>query len=189
MTYPEAGSLEKLTLSVHGPGTALAQLPRIHDLYAQLYAESSDWIRDREVHKFISSWPKRYGAPNFCLVTADIGDEVIGFAFGHALGESTRWWEGALEEFPQDVVAEWHGRTFAIIEIAVQENYRKQGVARRLHTHLTAELSAERVTLLVEPDNDAALQAYLNWGYNAVGRIQPFSDGPVFQAMIKTLRR
>jgi hypothetical protein len=89
-------------------------------VYAEIYAESADWQQNRKVQKFVSGWPRRYGAPNFRLVIARGGSHVIGFAFGHGLGESTRWWEGKLEEFPDDVVTEWQGRTFAIIEVAVR---------------------------------------------------------------------
>lgn len=43
----------------------------------------------------------------------------------------------------------------------------------------------QRITLLVRPDAPAPRHAYRSWGYYSVGRVQPFPDGPVYDAMIK----
>jgi len=99
----------------------------------------------------------------------------------------TGWWDGALTRFPAEVTTERPGRTFAIIEIAVRCAYRRRGVARRMHAELTTRLAEERSTLLVRPDTPAPRCAYLSWGYRPVGRIQPFPNGPVYDAMIQPL--
>jgi hypothetical protein len=56
-----------------------------------------------------------------------------------------------------------------------------------LHTHLLAGLTEERATLLVRPDAAAARSAYLSWSYRPIGRLQPFPDGPIYDAMMKDL--
>lgn len=56
-----------------------------------------------------------------------------------------------------------------------------------MHAELTAGLAEERITLLVRPDAPAPRRAYLCWGYQPVGRIQPFPHGPVYDAMTKHL--
>ena len=81
------------------------------------------------------------------------------------------------------------GRTFAVIELAVQDTFRRSGIGRELHTHLLAGLTEERATLLVRPDAIAARSAYLSWEYRPIGRLQPFANGPTYDAMIKELPR
>ncbi|MGH3979592.1 MAG: GNAT family N-acetyltransferase [Pseudonocardiaceae bacterium] len=179
--------LDRLTLTVHGADTGSGQLGTVREIYAEIYAEPPYCEGPAEVADFASGWPRRVDKPNFRLVVAQRGDEPIGFSFGHQLPAQTRWWDGALTPLPDDVTAERPGRTFAIIEIAVRRPYRQRGVARRMHTDLTAGLPEERITLLVRPDAPAPRHAYLSWGYRPVGRIQPFPDGPVYDAMIKSL--
>ncbi|MGH3929084.1 MAG: GNAT family N-acetyltransferase, partial [Pseudonocardiaceae bacterium] len=111
--------------------------------------------------------------------------EPIGFGFGHQLSVQTGWWDRALTPLPDGITTEYPGRTFAIIEMAVRRRYRRRGVARRLHAELTTGLPEERITLLVRPDAPAPQHAYRSWGYRSVGRIQPFPEGPVYDAMIK----
>ena len=86
-------------------------------------------------------------------------------------------------------MTEHEGRTFAVIELAVDGPFpRKHGIGRELHTYLLAGLREERATLLVRPEATAARCAYLSWSYHRIGRLQPFANGPVYEAMIKPLR-
>jgi ribosomal protein S18 acetylase RimI-like enzyme len=121
-------------------------------------------------------------------VTARLHERILGFAFGHQLRATTQWWRGMLDDVERDVVMEHEGRTFAVIELAVDAGVRNQGIGRELHTYLLAGLREERATLLVRPEATAARCAYLSWAYQAVGRLQPFADGPVYDAMIKPLQ-
>jgi ribosomal protein S18 acetylase RimI-like enzyme len=181
-------TVDGLTVTVHGPSTAPDQFVPMQSLYAEEYAQSDDWDNDWEMQNFTLGWPNRHTAPDFRLVTAHYAGDLVGFAFGHALSGQTRWWDGRLEQFPDDVITERPGRTFAIIELIVQEKMRRKGIARSLHAHLTAELSHERITLLVRTNNRVAREAYIKWGYHVVGKIQPFPpDGPIFDAMLKAL--
>ena len=92
-----------------------------------------------------------------------------------------------VDDVDEDLTRERPGRTFAVIELAVRRDVRRHGVARELHTHLLAGLTAERATLLVRPDAGAAYSAYLAWSYRSIGRLQPVPDGPVYDAMMKEL--
>lgn len=185
--YQQPG-LDQLTLTVHGAGSSLSQLSIVSKLYAEVFAEPPYYEGCAEVEDFTSGWPQFVKQPNFRLVIADRMGEPIGFGFGHQLPVATSWWNGALTVLPDTIVTERCGRTFAIIELAVRHPFRRRGVARQLHTHLTAGLSEERITLLVRPDVPAPRRAYLSWGYQQVGRIQPFPGGPAYDAMIKSLR-
>lgn len=164
--------VDRLTLTIYGTGTAAAQSGAIRNLYAEIYAEPPYHEGPAEVEDFASAWPRTINQRNFRLVIARRAAEPIGFAFGFSLQA-------------HDITTEYPERTFAIIELAVRRPYRQQGVGRQLHTHLTAGLSEERITLLVRPEAPVPQHAYLSWGYQPVGRIQPFPGAPVYDAMIK----
>jgi GNAT superfamily N-acetyltransferase len=125
--------------------------------------------------------------PRRQVVLARAAADPAGFAFGHQLKEGTAWWDGALEPLPTDVTEEHTGRTFAVIELAVPKPYRQQGLARSLHSALLRDRQEQRATLLVRPEAQPARQTYTSLGYEPVGRIQPYENAPVYEAMIKTL--
>jgi GNAT superfamily N-acetyltransferase len=179
--------VDQLTLTIYGTDASLNQRSTVRDLYAEIYAEPPYNEGPDDADDFASGWHRTIDQRNFRLVIARRADEPIGFAFGVRLRARTKWWNGALTPLPDDVTTEYAGRTFAIIELAVRPPYRRQGVGHQMHTHLIAGLSEERITLLVRPEASAPRQAYLSWGYRAVGQIQPFSSAPIYTAMIKQL--
>ncbi len=185
MTATERESLDGLVLAVYDNTTAPERLETVQNLYAEVYAEPPYCDGPAEVEAFASRWPRRLAQTHFRLVIAHRGGEAIGFTFGHQLGVPTRWWDGAVEPLPDSVIAEHNGRTFAIIEMGVRQPYRCRGVATQLHEHVIAGLPHERTTLLAHPEADAPRHAYTSWGYRSVGRIRPYTDGPVLDAMIK----
>jgi len=187
MTATERESLDGLVLAVYDNTTAPELLETVRNLYAEVYAEPPYCDGPAEVEAFASRWPRRLAQAHFRLVIADDADEPIAFTFGHQLAVPTRWWDGAVEPLPDSVTTEHDGRTFAIIEMGVRQPHRRRGVAAQLHAHLTAGLPHERTTLLVHPEADAPRRAYTSWGYRSVGLIRPYADGPILDAMIKTL--
>lgn len=189
MTGSARVGVDQLTLTIYGTDTSLNQRSTVRDLYAEIYAEPPYNEGPDEAEDFASGWHRTIDQCNFRLVIARRADEPIGFAFGVQLRARTKWWNGALTSLPDDVTTEYTGRTFAIIELAVRCPYRRQGVGHQLHTHLIAGLSEERITLLVRPEAPAPQQAYLSWGYRAIGQIRPFSGAPIYTAMIKQLAR
>ena len=187
MTDSARVGVDQLTLTIYGTDTSLNQRSTVRDLYAEIYAEPPYNEGPDEAEDFASGWHRTIDQRNFRLVIARRADEPIGFAFGVQLRARTKWWNGALTALPDDITTEHTGRTFAIIELAVRDPYRRRGVGRQLHAHLTAGLSEERITLLVRPEASAPQQAYLSWGYRVVGQIQPFPDAPIYNVMIKQL--
>ena len=178
---------EGVVLHVHGPQTAEKQLDTVADLYAAAFFPPPHNQGPTELARMVDAWPRRLTAPGFRLVVAEHEGEAIGAAYGHQLAPDTTWWDATLEALPEDVTTERAGRTFAIIDMMVREALRRQGIAEALHVHLLAGRTEERATLLVDPANEPARQAYLKWGYHVAGRIQPFPDAPKFEAMINTL--
>jgi hypothetical protein len=47
----------------------------------------------------------------------------------------------------------------------------------------------ERVTLLVRAENTAAYIAYISWGFYVIGQMQPFGDSPLYEAMVREVRK
>lgn len=183
-----ARTLETISLTVDRCGTADHHQAQVQSLYAAVYAEPPYGEGPDEVADFMKSWPRRRAQPGLRLVLAWHNDEAIGFAFGHDLDAKTRWWDGLQAPAPNDLTSEHPGRTFAIIELGVLQPYRRHGVGHELHTHLIAGLPNERITLLVRPEAVAAQSAYQAWGYQRVGKLQPFDNAPIYDAMILPLR-
>jgi GNAT superfamily N-acetyltransferase len=84
--------------------------------------------------------------PAFGLVTAKVNGELVGFAYGIALSGNTGWWSRMMEPLPEELTAEWNGRTFAVIDLAVRQDYRKQGIGRALLDTLLANRTEERAS-------------------------------------------
>lgn len=176
--------VERLT-----PDAALEGIAVVRALYAEVYVEPPYREGPADVEKFVAGWPRRVSQPGFTLVLAFDDPEPVGFTFGHQLSPDTRWWEGALTPLAPEITREWPGRTVAIIELAVRQRYRRQGIGRALHDALVADHDEERVTLLARPELEAepARLAYRSWGYQKIGQIRPFSDGPSYDALIADL--
>jgi len=181
-------ALETISLTIDHSGTAGRHQAQVRSLYATVYAEPPYCEGPQDVADFMNGWPRRQVQPGFRLVLAWHDAEPIGFAFGHDLDPQTRWWQGLRSDTPAAVTHEYPGRTFAVIELGVLQPYRRHGVGHELHTHLIAGLPNERVTLLVRPDATAAQRAYQSWGYHPIGKLQPFDNAPVYDAMILSLR-
>lgn len=183
----EGPKINRPTITIHECCTAGAQLDVIAPVYQTVYAEEPYCEGPDDVARFRETWTRRTSAPQFRLVTAKFDDSVIGFCFGHELEAKTKWWDGAHEDLGSEFTTEWPGRTFAIIELAVLADYRRQGVGRRLHAHVLAGSLHERATLLVSPDATAAVNFYEQAGYLPLCLLTPFTPGPTYRAMVLPL--
>jgi ribosomal protein S18 acetylase RimI-like enzyme len=164
-------------------------LVAVGHLYAEIYREPPYNEGPDDAESFIEGMPQRAAQPAFQMIVAFADSEPVGFTFGHQLAPDTQWWEGAVTAFPEAIVRESVGRTFAIIELAVLAPYRRRGIAKTMHNALLANRSEERVTLLVRPEAAPARTAYRRWGYVRVGSIRPWRDAPLYDAMVLDLRR
>lgn len=170
---------------------AAEQLDALLPVYEEVYAEPPYREGPREAEEFLNQLFQQLRRPGFRLVTATTGGRIIGFSFGLLLPADTQWWADELEPLPAEFTRETGQRTFAIIELAVRAPYRRQSIGSRLHTALIDGLTAERVTLAVRPEPDAApaRAAYAAWGYRKVGRAQPSDGAPVYNTMVLELTR
>jgi ribosomal protein S18 acetylase RimI-like enzyme len=128
--------------------------------------------------------------PTFGIVTAQAGDQLVGFGYGFALRPDTKWWQHFQEPLPDDLTKEWPGRTFALIDLAVDEQWRGHGLGRQLTETLLASRSEERATLSVQPTATDTQAFYVHLGWRKVGRkeMPPGVVSPLFDIYVVELR-
>ncbi len=128
--------------------------------------------------------------PGFGIALAESSDALVGFVYGTTLTTDTGWWEGFQQQVSPDVTREWPGRTFAVIDLAVQRSARRHGIGRRLLDILLDSRSEQRATLAVQPqaeDTQAFYRAIGGW--HLVGRQDtPAFVSPEFDIYIRELR-
>lgn len=127
--------------------------------------------------------------PTFGVALAEASDSLVGFAYGSTLTPGTRWWQGFQRSLPADFTDERDGRTFALIDLAVHEAWRGQGIGRRLVECLLATRSETRATLCVQPTAKDAQAFYDHLGWNRVGRkdMPPGAVSPQFDVYVVEL--
>lgn len=125
----------------------------------------------------------------FGLATAWDDEQLVGFAYGHALTADSHWWDGLLEPVEAEITREWDGRTFAVIDMGVAQSHQAEGVGRQLLHALLAGRPEERASLSVVPDNDRAHGFYRHLGWRYVGRVQgaPEHTSPFFDMYVRDL--
>ncbi|GAA1174090.1 hypothetical protein GCM10009654_34270 [Streptomyces hebeiensis] len=157
--------------------------------YEEVYVEPPYCEGPRDVAEFIDRYQVQARRPGMRLVLARDAYNVVGFAFGYLLPADTRWWRNLREPVPADFTQEDGTRTFVIIELAVREAWRRRGIAAGLHARLLDGVGAERVTLTMRPEPEAApaQTAYAKWGYRKVGVSHPSEGAPFYDAMVLNL--
>jgi len=84
---------------------------------------------------------------------------------------------------PDALTVEWDGRTFAVIDLGVRQDYRKRGIGRALLNVLLAKRPEERATLTVQPVATDTKDFYDHLGWQRLGTtkapagaVSPFFD-------------
>jgi ribosomal protein S18 acetylase RimI-like enzyme len=127
-------------------------------------------------------------APRWQVVTASRAGQIVGYIYGFALPADTSWWRGLRTEVPDAFADEDGHRTVAISELLVTPVWQRQGIARTLHDSFLRGRSEQRATLLVEPDNDLAYEAYSRWGWQKVAELQPrWDNAPRYEVLVRDL--
>ncbi|MFI6157011.1 GNAT family N-acetyltransferase [Kitasatospora sp. NPDC051170] len=164
---------------VTGAASAARALDEIAPLYERVFAEPPYFEGPRDLADFLDGYERFRTMPGFRLVLARSGG-LVGFAFGVLLQSGSRWWDrlGLDPEFTR----EDGRRTFVVREIAVAPEYRRRGLGRELHAAVIEGIDAERVTLAVRPEAEAAVRMYEALGYRDVGAMTPY------RCMVRRLR-
>jgi ribosomal protein S18 acetylase RimI-like enzyme len=174
------------TIKHYGQHEADDVLDIITGLYTASHADVIEADSFLSVDRFHTRLTGYRRSPGFELVIAYAG-EPLGLAFGYPLPREAAWWDGLITSVDPELIAETGTRTFALNEIMVHPGYQGEGVAHALHAELMAHRPEQRATLLVRRDNEAAQAAYARWGYTSIGRLQPFPDAPVYDALVLDL--
>lgn len=146
--------------------------PRLLDELCAVYADAYGVELDGEkVGAFRNRATKALDRPRYGLLTAQDGEQMVGFVFGYTLPAGTYWWDGLTPAPAAGFTTEDGTRTFALAEIEVRAAWQGKGVGRALHDAMLAERHEERATLATGPQADAARALYERWGWRAVGTI------------------
>ncbi|MFJ5780388.1 GNAT family N-acetyltransferase [Streptomyces sp. NPDC093094] len=144
------------------------------------YADAMDNEFNQRFPWFVDHWSAMDG---FTCVVAFDADEPTGFAYGAPLQPGREWWR-STGFAPGD----GHAATYAVSEVMVRPQWRKQGIADRLHEALVQERSEDLAVLLVDVTHPKVQKMYETWGYEKAGEQRPFADSPLYAVMVKKLR-
>ena len=154
------------------------------DVYLDAHAEDGPLYNAERYRRQLAMHMPRTG---WELVAATVDGKLVGYIYGFPLAADTRWWDGIQEPVPVGFTKEDGRRTFAISELLVRQAWQRRGIARALHHALMSGRSEERATLLVRPDNAAAVNAYHAWGWQSVAKLRAnWANSPTFIVMTNT---
>jgi ribosomal protein S18 acetylase RimI-like enzyme len=179
-------SSPELTVTNHASSELEKYRQILLDLYEEVYREhlNDPFFSTPRYWERLQGYASRQG---FAFTMGRIGSDSVGYALGYTLPEGSGWWRGLKSDIDQSELNEDGHRTFALNEIMVLEQWRRQGFAHQLHDQLLTGRTEERATLLVLPDNTPAQSAYISWGWRKLGNLKPFDDSPTYDAMVLPL--
>jgi ribosomal protein S18 acetylase RimI-like enzyme len=159
-------------------------------LYDRVFSQPPFRWTDEESEHHRELLTKLKDDASFGIVTAEAGEQLVGFGYGFQLRPDTGWWQDFVEPLPAGVADEWPGRTFALIDLAVDEARRGKGLGRQLTDTLLAGRREERATLSVQPTASDAQAFYVHLGWRKVGRKQmpPGIVSPFFDVYVLAFR-
>ncbi|MGW4241174.1 N-acetyltransferase family protein [Nocardia sp. NPDC004722] len=181
--------MSEVSVRVVPAGEVAARLGEINALYQQVFAVPPNVAESPGQHR--ASMLSMLADPSFgCALAEDLDGELVGFAYGYAL-RSGRWWEGLRDPMPAGFTCEWEGRTFAVIDLGVNDRWRRGRVGTRLMEALLAGRGERRASLGVIPAMEDSARFYRATGWDLVGRQDsPAGAGwtsPVFDVYVRNL--
>jgi GNAT superfamily N-acetyltransferase len=156
------------------------------DIYREAFAHEIDkpfW----SVERYSQRLDRHAAMAGFTAVVAYRHEEPIGFGYGITLPTTTRWWATIQPPLTDPAFTREDGhRTFALFEVVVKPKQRGQGIGRRIHDHLLATRSEQRVTIATHHGNTHARTTYTTWGYHHIGTRQPTPPAPLLDVYLRT---
>ncbi len=176
--------MEGLTLAHHTGIEAAKLMDELCDVYADAYGavpgedtqEKSSAFRDRATAALRGL--------NYSLVTARVGEQLVGFAFGYSLRPERGWWDGLKPEPPQGFTEETGSRTVVLSEIEVRRDWQGKGIGRTVHDTFLSQRSEERATLASNPKAADTHSLYEHWGWQRMG-IVPGKPGAYYREYVR----
>jgi ribosomal protein S18 acetylase RimI-like enzyme len=157
---------------------AAAHAAELQSLHDEVYTDGDGFPSRFRVH---------IRQPGFVLVAARSGGYLIGYAAGMPLRTSTSWWRQLTTPLPEQVTAEYPGRTFALVELLVRGSWRRRGIGRSLHDLILTGRPEERATVVVSPTAAAAQAAFQNWGWHKVARASNRAGLPASDVLVTAI--
>ncbi|MCX4523967.1 GNAT family N-acetyltransferase [Streptomyces anulatus] len=150
------------------------------DVHADSYADAMDNEFNQKFPWFVDHWSEMTG---FTCVIAFDGKQPTGFAYGAPLPPGREWWRNT-DYAPNN----GYTATFAVSEVMVRPQWRKQGIADQLHSALLQDRHENLAVLLVDVTHPKVQDLYESWGYEKAGEQRPFADSPLYAVMVKSLQ-
>jgi GNAT superfamily N-acetyltransferase len=122
----------------------------------------------------------------FGMVVAWQGEAMAGYAFGSSVGRPHEIWDMVRASLPDIPIPSAQEPIYFFREFAVDPGYQGKGYGRLLHDALLKTRPERLAHLLVRQDNPAK-STYTRWGWQIAGRVQPFPEAPVMNAMVRVL--
>ncbi|MGH3511777.1 MAG: GNAT family N-acetyltransferase [Pseudonocardiaceae bacterium] len=172
-----------LTLTHHTSAEAARLMNELCDVYADAYGavpgedprEKSSAFRDRATAAL--------EGVNYSLVTAHVGHELVGFAFGSSLRPERGWWDGLQPPPPEGFTTETGSRTVVLSEIEIRRAWQRKGIGRAVHDAFLSQRSEERATLASNPKAADTHTLYEHWGWQKVGNV-PDQPGAYYREYV-----
>lgn len=116
-------------------------------------------------------WDQHRTRERFRLVTAEIGDDLAGFAWGYT-GQRGQWWADRIAGVLGAEADAWVGGHWEFVELAVHPEHRRRGLGALLHDALLEGLPHERALLQTDADPDGAGHSlYRGRGWQVIGSL------------------
>lgn len=159
----------------------------VGELLGAAFAEAPYNRAPGDVDAMLQRFDRHARKPGFRLVLALDDGQAVALAYGYTLPADTGWWKDTLEPVPDEVAYEDGSRSFAVFELAVVPDRRREHLAARVHTALLADRQEQRAVLNVRQDANPAQAAYEAWGYQRAASVIPWEGAPVYDVMVRDL--
>ncbi|MEV6318897.1 GNAT family N-acetyltransferase [Streptomyces sp. NPDC051776] len=126
--------------------------------------------------------------PGFALVAALDGDDVAGFLYGYTLPADSLWWAGLTPDPGPEFTREYPQRTVGLCEVLVRPRWRRSRVAHELFETFLAGRTEERAAGLIAEENSIMLSTYAKYGFEPVGRTEPYPGWRPHIMIVRDLR-
>ncbi|GGQ94662.1 GNAT family N-acetyltransferase [Kitasatospora griseola] len=185
-TQPQHQQPQTFTVSYYTAADLPAIEEQLIEVYAEVYAAEAAKDSFFSVERFTDRLHRHVSGSRWGCALGTAEGAPIGYAYGFARNSSYQW-GGLITPVPADLIAENDTRTFALCEVMVRQNWRGTGTAHTLHEELLSHRPEERSHLLVEEEHPRVRALYERWGYNAMGVMQPYDDGPRYTSMLRPI--
>lgn len=108
----------------------------------------------------------------FVLAIARDDEQVVGFSWGYIGRRGQFWSDLVAQALPREIVDAWVGGHFELVELAVAESHRGQGLGRLLHDNVLAGLHRKCLLSTVDDISDPVVRLYRDAGWLRLGTLR-----------------